>query len=83
MNLFKAAKQLIATTAATALLSSLAFAAPPGELPFGVYDPDGDFANDGEVPVDDKAIMVVGSMLPKHLNIAHVIVARSRDYEVR
>ncbi|MDU8925959.1 glycosyl hydrolase [Alisedimentitalea sp. MJ-SS2] len=30
----------------------MAFAAPPGELPFGVYDPDGDFASDGEVVIE-------------------------------
>lgn len=28
-------------------------AAPPGELPFGVYDPDGDFASDGEVVIEE------------------------------
>nr|WP_323785239.1 glycosyl hydrolase [Thalassovita sp.] len=29
-----------------------AHAAPPGELPFGVYDPDGDFSKDGEVVIE-------------------------------
>lgn len=27
-------------------------AAPPGELPFGVYDPDGDFSADGQVVIE-------------------------------
>jgi endoglucanase len=52
MTLFKAAQQFIPATLAVALLSTMTFAAPPGDLPFGVYDPDGDFANDGEVVIE-------------------------------
>ncbi len=28
------------------------YAAPPGDLPFGVYDPDGDFSDDSKVVVE-------------------------------
>ncbi|WP_425329298.1 glycosyl hydrolase [Thalassovita gelatinovora] len=38
--------------AALALNVMPAQAAPPGELPFGVYDPDGDFSTDGEVVIE-------------------------------
>lgn len=34
------------------LLTSSAFASPPGPLPFGVYDPSGDFAQDSEVSIE-------------------------------
>ncbi|SFJ22190.1 glycoside hydrolase family 26 protein [Celeribacter neptunius] len=37
---------------ALALVASLAQAAPPGTLPFGVYDPDGDFSADGQVVIE-------------------------------
>ncbi len=38
--------------AATVLSVSQIAAAPPGDLPFGVYDPDGDFADDKEVVIE-------------------------------
>lgn len=40
--------------AGLALLAGVppALAAPPGSLPFGVYDPGGDFINDGEVAIE-------------------------------
>ncbi|MDJ0824166.1 MAG: glycosyl hydrolase [Rhodobacter sp.] len=34
------------------MLTSIASAAPPGETPFGVYDPPGDFVNDAEVEIE-------------------------------
>lgn len=40
-------------SAATLLLTSVAVqAAPPGTLPFGVYDPDGDFSDDSQVVIE-------------------------------
>lgn len=34
------------------VFSGFAFAAPPGPLPFGVYDPEGRFSNDPEVSIE-------------------------------
>ena len=38
--------------ALVAVLAAPAFAAPPGDLPFGAYDPDGDFSTDTEVTIE-------------------------------
>ncbi|MBR9651455.1 glycoside hydrolase family 26 protein [Thalassovita aquimarina] len=52
----KTSKLLAALTAgitAAVINVTPTMAAPPGELPFGVYDPDGDFASDGEVVIEE------------------------------
>lgn len=41
-----------ALTAAAVSGAGAGIAAPPGEVPFGVYDPDGDFARDTEVVIE-------------------------------
>lgn len=46
------ASAITAVVAAGFVSLSAVQAAPPGELPFGVYDPDGDFASDGEVVIE-------------------------------
>lgn len=40
------------TLAGGILAASAALAAPPGELPFGVYDPNGAFSNDKDVSIE-------------------------------
>lgn len=42
----------LAAGACTILTASFAFAAPPGPLPFGAYDPEGDFTDDPEVSIE-------------------------------
>ncbi|MBY6199754.1 beta-mannosidase [Maritalea mobilis] len=44
--------QLSAALAGSLLCAGAAFAAPPGELPFGVYDPYGAFADDPDVQIE-------------------------------
>ena len=46
-------KSGIAALAAAVCLTGPALAAPPGTLPFGVYDPDGDFSIDGQVVIEE------------------------------
>lgn len=36
----------------TTCLAGLALSAPPGAIPYGVYDPDGDFEDDGAVTIE-------------------------------
>lgn len=48
------ARKMLATalTVSLASMAGVGIAAPPGEVPFGVYDPDGDFARDNEVVIE-------------------------------
>ena len=46
------AKTLSAALFGALLTASTALAAPPGELPFGVYDPNGAFADDPDVAIE-------------------------------
>ncbi len=46
-------RKWLLTTAAIVLAGAAAQAAPPGTLPFGVYDPDGDFTADNGVVIEE------------------------------
>ena len=49
---FRPAKLAWAVFLPGILLAVSALAAPPGSLPFGVYDPEGHFINDGDVSIE-------------------------------
>lgn len=54
-DLIKTLKDIVlATAVSTAVTAGAAAAqsAPPGEIPFGVYDPDGDFASEDQVVIE-------------------------------
>jgi endoglucanase len=44
--------RVVAGVLAGAVVAGAALAAPPGTVPYGVYDPDGDFANDTDVVIE-------------------------------
>jgi len=52
INAFKALAVAPVLSVALAVGGATAQSAPPGDLPFGVYDPDGDFAPETEVAIE-------------------------------
>lgn len=48
----RAALAMLTCAAASGLMLTPVLAAPPGNLPFGVYDPDGDLSNDNQVLIE-------------------------------
>lgn len=63
---------------ATLAFSIAANAAPPGELPFGVYDPDGDFSEDGEVVIEHLFLPWEDVYLPSLNDADEYAQARNR-----
>ncbi|GAA0312219.1 glycoside hydrolase family 26 protein [Rhodovulum strictum] len=76
-----ALKPAIAGLAATLALSAVALAesAPPGELPFGVYDPDGLFADDPEVTIEHLFLPWEDVFLPSLIEADAYAMARGRS----
>ncbi|PIE09377.1 MAG: beta-mannosidase [Rhodobacterales bacterium] len=60
------------------LTASLVQAAPPGEVPFGVYDPPGDFQNDSDVLIEHLFLPWEDVYLPSLLDADGYALERSR-----
>ncbi|MBO6602094.1 MULTISPECIES: glycoside hydrolase family 26 protein [Paracoccaceae] len=61
-------------------VTPMAFAAPPGDLPFGVYDPNGEFTDDPDVQIEHLFLPWEDVFLPS-LDLAD-IYARDRNRSV-
>jgi endoglucanase len=65
---------------AVSLLASLpAFAAPPGDLPFGVYDPNGAFSDDDDVAIEHLFLPWQDVYLPSLLEADAYAAERGRS----
>ncbi|HDR27762.1 glycoside hydrolase family 26 protein [Rhodovulum sp.] len=76
-----ALKPAMTALAASLALSGAALAesAPPGELPFGVYDPDGLFADDPEVTIEHLFLPWEDVFLPSLIEADAYALARGRS----
>jgi len=65
-------------TALAGLLASGAVAAPPGETPFGVYDPEGQFSDDDDVQIEHLFLPWEDVFLPSLVDADVYALARER-----
>jgi len=63
---------------ALALSACATFAAPPGDIPYGVYDPDGDFESDGAVTIEHLFLPWEDVFLPSLNDADEYAKARGR-----
>jgi len=68
----------LSAVVATALSVTVAMAAPPGDLPFGVYDPNGDFADDPEVRIEHLFLPWEDVFLPSLFEADQYALDRNR-----
>ncbi|MGC9418531.1 MAG: glycoside hydrolase family 26 protein [Rhodovulum sp.] len=76
-----ALKSVLAGLAASLCLTTAAHAesAPPGEMPFGVYDPDGVFADDPEVTIEHLFLPWEDVFLPSLIEADSYALERGRS----
>ena len=67
-----------ATFALTAFLAPAALSAPPGDIPFGVYDPDGNFENDPGVQIEHLFLPWEDVFLPSLIDADTYALERNR-----
>jgi len=72
-------RSLAAAGAALALLPMLALAAPPGDLPFGAYDPNGGFTDDSDVQIEHLFLPWEDIYLPSLLEADNYAQERGRS----
>ncbi len=77
-SIFRAAAA-VALSAFILLISGAVRAAPPGETPFGVYDPHGDFIGDGDVQIEHLFLPWEDVYLPSLLDADQYAFARNRE----
>ena len=65
-------------SAAVCIFSGVALAAPPGDLPFGAYDPYGDFSGDAEVEIEHLFLPWEDLLLSSLLDADEYALARDR-----
>ena len=63
---------------AVSLVGELAMAAPPGETPFGVYDPGGDFTEDPDVQIEHLFLPWEDVFLPSLVDADVYALERNR-----
>lgn len=72
-------KQIIAPVVFIAATAGPVLAAPPGDLPFGVYDPDGLFADDTEVTIEHLFMPWQDVFLPGLIDADEYALERGRS----
>jgi len=77
--MIRAAAPLMIALAAISAVSAQAVAAPKGELAFGIYDPDGDFADDPEVSIEHLFLPWEDVYLPSLIEADSYVLERGRS----
>ncbi|MTJ05988.1 MAG: beta-mannosidase [Sediminimonas qiaohouensis] len=75
----QALKGVLWPLAGSLLYASAAFAAPPGDLPFGVYDPNGAFSDDDDVAIEHLFLPWEDVALPSLYDADSYAVERGRS----
>ena len=70
--------QRLSTLPMIATLATAAYAAPPGDMPFGVYDPNGGFSDDGDVQIEHLFLPWEDVFLPSLIDADTYALERGR-----
>jgi endoglucanase len=77
--MMRAAGPLMIALAAVSAFAAQSSAAPKGELPFGIYDPDGDFSDDPEITVEHLFLPWEDVYLPSLVEADSYALERGRS----
>ncbi|WP_212524738.1 glycosyl hydrolase [Actibacterium sp. MT2.3-13A] len=77
--LIRAARPLVVAFAAISAFAGPAAAAPKGEMPFGIYDPDGEFSDDPEVTIEHLFLPWEDVFLPSLIEADAYALERGRS----
>lgn len=77
--MMRAAGPLMIALAAVSAFATQTSAAPKGELPFGIYDPDGDFSDDPEVTIEHLFLPWEDVYLPSLVEADSYALERGRS----